>query len=196
MIKSLESLEELKDEIIPDYALDYEEQEGYNDWIEELYQTIKQELEHYHNALQEQYDYSTCRCYDELLFRCKHLEKENNELKQDILSFEDYSYDLDCEKEQLEKENQELKDKIQILEQSVKDTYDTSQEIIADLKKENQELKEKNTKMFVELSDTVTVLNKFLEYLDKDKTKLIAKYSLKETLFKIVDEVLGNDKRN
>lgn len=124
------------------------------------------------------------------LERLEQLEKENLELKQDIVSFEDYSYDLDCEKEQLEKENQELKDKIQILEQSVKDTYDTSQEIIADLKKENQELKEKNTKMFVELSDTVTVLNKFLEYLDKDKTKLIAKYSLKETLFKIVDEVV------
>jgi hypothetical protein len=78
--KSLEALEELKDEIIPDFALDYEEQEDYNDWIEGLYQTIKQDLER---------------------------------------------------KEELEKENL-------ILEQSVKDTYDTSQEIIADLKEEKE----------------------------------------------------------
>ena len=61
------------------------------------------------------------------------------------------------------------------------------------LKKENEELKEQNTKMFVELSNTVLVLNKFFEYLDKDKTKLIAKYSLKETLYKIVDKVVKND---
>jgi hypothetical protein len=45
MSKSLEALEELKDEIIPDFALDYEDQEDYNDWIEGLYQTIKQDLE-------------------------------------------------------------------------------------------------------------------------------------------------------
>lgn len=37
-----------------------------------------------------------------------------------------------------EKENQELKDKSKVLEQSVKDTYDTSQEIIADLKEEKE----------------------------------------------------------
>lgn len=61
------------------------------------------------------------------------------------------------------------------------------------LEKENQELKEKNTKMFVELSNTITVYKKLLEYLDKDKTKLIAKYSLKETLFKITDKVVNNE---
>jgi hypothetical protein len=92
------------------------------------------------------------------LERLEQLEKENLELKQDIVSFEDYSYDLDCEKEQLEKENQELKDK--------------------------------NTKMFVELSNTITAINKFLNYLDKDKTKTIAKYSIKETFFKIIDKVV------
>ena len=45
MNKSLEALEELKDEIIPDYALEYEDDEGYKDWVIELYQTIKQDLE-------------------------------------------------------------------------------------------------------------------------------------------------------
>jgi hypothetical protein len=58
------------------------------------------------------------------------------------------------------------------------------------LEKENQELKDKNTKMFVELSNTITAINKFLNYLDKDKTKTIAKYSIKETFFKIVDKVV------
>ena len=44
MSKSLEALEELKDEIIPDYGLEYEDDEGYKNWIDELYQTIKQDL--------------------------------------------------------------------------------------------------------------------------------------------------------
>lgn len=56
-----------------------------------LIQTIKQDLEHYHNALQNKYDYSKCLCYDELLVRCKYLEKENQELKQDVKDvLEDY----------------------------------------------------------------------------------------------------------
>jgi hypothetical protein len=59
-----------------------------------------------------------------------------------------------------------------------------------ELEKENQELKDKNTKMFVELSNTITAINKFLNYLDKDKTKTIAKYSIKETFFKIIDKVV------
>lgn len=45
MSKSLEALEELKDEIIPDYALEYEDDEGYKGWVIELYNTIKQDLE-------------------------------------------------------------------------------------------------------------------------------------------------------
>lgn len=40
-----EALENLKDEIIPDYALEYEEDEGYKNWVNELYLTIKQDLE-------------------------------------------------------------------------------------------------------------------------------------------------------
>lgn len=43
--KSLEALDTLKDEIIPDYALEYEDDEGYKNWVIELYQTIKQDLE-------------------------------------------------------------------------------------------------------------------------------------------------------
>jgi ABC-type phosphate transport system auxiliary subunit len=48
------------------------------------------------------------------LERLEQLEQENLELKQDIVSFEDYSYDLDCEKEQLKKENQELKEQLEL----------------------------------------------------------------------------------
>jgi hypothetical protein len=49
---------------------------------------------------------------------------------------------LDKKVLELEKEILELKDKNKVLEQSVKDTYETSQEIIADLKEEKELLKE------------------------------------------------------
>lgn len=38
-------------------------------------------LEQYDKALEDKYDYSKCPCFDELMIRCKHLEKENQELK-------------------------------------------------------------------------------------------------------------------
>jgi hypothetical protein len=44
------------------------------------------------------------------------LEKENIELRQDVLALEDYSYDVDCEKELLIKENEKLKKQIEDLE--------------------------------------------------------------------------------
>lgn len=48
--------------------------------------------------------------------RLEVLEKENIELKQDVLALEDYSYDVDCEKELLIKENEKLKKQIEDLE--------------------------------------------------------------------------------
>ena len=57
MNKSLEALEKLKDEIIPDYALEYEDDEGYKDWVIELYLTIKQDLERLEQLEKENQDF-------------------------------------------------------------------------------------------------------------------------------------------
>lgn len=89
--QDLERLEELENDKLLDLA-EKEELERVNkvlhhnleekvEIIFELENKIKQDLEHYHNALQDKYDYSKCPCYDELLVRCKNLEKENQGLK-------------------------------------------------------------------------------------------------------------------
>lgn len=62
----------------------------------------------------------------ELLERLEVLEKENKELKE-------YSFLLELSKQHEESKNE-------ILKMSVKDTYDTSQEIIGELTQENKEL--------------------------------------------------------
>lgn len=72
------------------------------------------------------------------LERLEELEKENEDLKVFVDAYANARDELLIRNEQLEKENLELKDKIQVLEQSVKDTYDTSQEIIAELKEEKE----------------------------------------------------------
>lgn len=70
--------------------------------------------------------------------KAKHFEKENQELKSKynnlMLDFKMFDFNT-------------LKQENEILKQSVKDTYDTSQEIIFDLKKENKELKENEIKI-------------------------------------------------
>ena len=79
MSKSLEALEELKDEIIPDYALEYDD-EGYKDWVIELYQTIKQDLElkdKYLNELK-RWGYPETPIH---ISKYKALEEENQKLK-------------------------------------------------------------------------------------------------------------------
>lgn len=82
MSKSLEALEELKDEIIPDFALDYEEQEDYNDWIEGLYQTIKQDLDRL-EELEKEYE-RLDRDHHSIYLDCCDLETENQKLKKAI----------------------------------------------------------------------------------------------------------------
>ena len=51
------------------------------------------------------------------LERLEALEKENVELRQEVSALEDYSYDVDCEKEFLIKENEKLKKVIEILKE-------------------------------------------------------------------------------
>ena len=58
----------------------------YKDLWKEALNTIKQDLE-----------------------RLEAFEKENVELRQEVSALEDYSYDVDCEKELLIKENEKLK---------------------------------------------------------------------------------------
>ena len=85
MSKSLEALEELKDEIIPDCALKYEDDEGYKEFVLDLYQTIKQDLEAY-VQLKQDHD-KTLINNGELCVKVCKLEKENQELKAIIKSF-------------------------------------------------------------------------------------------------------------
>lgn len=51
------------------------------------------------------------------LERLEALKKENVELRQEVSALEDYSYDVDCEKELLIKENEKLKKVIEILKE-------------------------------------------------------------------------------
>lgn len=51
------------------------------------------------------------------LERLEALKKENVELRQEVSALEDYSYDVDCEKEFLIKENEKLKKVIEILKE-------------------------------------------------------------------------------
>jgi hypothetical protein len=53
------------------------------------------------------------------LERLEALKKENIELRQDVLALEDYSYDVDCEKDLLIKENEKLKKAIEIFKQFI-----------------------------------------------------------------------------
>lgn len=70
-------------------------------------------------------------------------------------------------------------------------------ERLEQLEKENQNLKEK-CKRIIETSHDLNVSLKqyqkafenFIDYLNEDKTKMIAKYSIKETFNKIFKEVL------
>ena len=92
MTKSIKALEELKDEIIPDYALEYEDDEGYKDWIDELYQTIKQDLK-----------------------RKEQLEKENQELKEQLKLSNESQETVINTMNLVSQENEKLKQAIDIL---------------------------------------------------------------------------------
>lgn len=105
---SKEALEELKDEIIPDYALEYEDDEGYKDWVIELYNTIKQDLENY-ERLKQTHD-KTLINNGELVIKVCNLEKENQALRKGI--------DLDLNAKLLS-ENEKLKKAIEILKMQV-----------------------------------------------------------------------------
>lgn len=73
--------------------------------------------------------------YNEELF------EENLGLDKKALELEKENKYIRVRYEELDNENRKLKNKIQVLEQSVDDTYDVSQEIILDLKEKNQKFK-------------------------------------------------------
>ena len=97
-------------------ALEYEDDEGYKDWVIELYQTIKQDLERleliealYNKSLKE---IETIKNDDrELYLKFKQLENENEQLKQQRDSLAINNGELVVKVADLQKENQELKEK-------------------------------------------------------------------------------------
>lgn len=124
-------------------------------WFGGEYNIIKQDLECleliealYNNTLEEM---KTIKDDDRKLYlKFKELEKENQELKQ-VWNKEEWCQGIPLSAESLKslfnyneelfKKNLELDKENLILKQSVKDTFDTSQEIIADLKKELEQEK-------------------------------------------------------
>ena len=84
----------------------------------------------------------------------------------------------------------------EVLKQSVKDTYDSSQEIIFDLKKENQELKDENYKLkrelnnidydFDKLEDEIIKLKKAIEILKRD-----FQFKIEDNFLWIYDDYFG-----
>ena len=115
MSKSLEALEELKNHLIKPINA----RSDFTEWVIEIYNTIKQDL----NCLEELKQVWNKEEW------CKGIPLSVDSLK----SLFNYNKELFEENLKLDKENL-------ILKQSVKDTYDTSQEIIADLKEKNQKL--------------------------------------------------------
>ena len=106
--------------------------------------------------------------------------------------------------EELFEKNLELDKENEILKQSVKDTYDSSQEIIFDLKKENQELKEEMEtlkKYDMELFTTTFKLKKAIDILKEVVSLNINKIleterhllSLTQQEYELLKEVLENE---
>ena len=83
--KGLIALEELKDEMLPSYALDLDD-DGYENWVIGLYETIKQDLVNY-EVLKEEHNktiestYELSKTYEKIN---KELEEENAKLKKII----------------------------------------------------------------------------------------------------------------
>ena len=83
--KGLIALEELKDEMLPSYALDLDD-DGYENWVMELYETIKQDLVNY-EVLKEEHNkviestYELSKTYEKIN---KELEEDNENLRNEL----------------------------------------------------------------------------------------------------------------
>ena len=114
MSKSLEALEELKDEIIPDYALEYDD-EGYKDWVIELYQTIKQDLECKEQLeIADRNNQNLVKTNVDLVNKNLELQKENQELKSKLSAIEFWNERYIEHNDKLKKAIEILKDKMRI----------------------------------------------------------------------------------
>ena len=124
MSKSLEALDELKDEIIPDYALEYEDDEGYKDWVIELYNTIKQDLERKEQLeIADRNNQNLVKTNVDLVNKNLDLQKENNELKDQLSQLKEESEDWQSAYEWSQAKNAILKLKNQELKEIIKANF-------------------------------------------------------------------------
>ena len=180
MSKSLEALEELKDEIIPDYALEYEDDEGYKDWVIELYNIIKQDLEHLEEINKVWHDNEPMESVD---INGKHL--------QDLYDYNEelFNKNLELDKKviELEKENKELE--TTLLE------YKAQENLYWNTATNNVNLREENDKLkkaieILKNKMLITVNIPYVWFEDKDNCLY---FKVNQQEYELLKEVLGDE---